>query len=168
MILQLPALSPLEPAMLGTILRAFISGITDEEVKHSTLRCMVLSDWSLLGTYTAAEDRRAKIELQRFQEKEQRLRDLSLRTETNGTCSEQAKAYLLPSLYSATLVLLHTESCPPQARPATELLHSRFEIGSVQVSMREFPQSKSNVLSARAPPTCSRVAQRTAQGSRRV
>jgi hypothetical protein len=63
--------------MLDTVLRAFIRGITDEEVRHSALRLMVSPDRSLLGVYNAAEEaRRAKFELQKFREKERRLKDL--------------------------------------------------------------------------------------------
>jgi hypothetical protein len=40
----LASLSSLESAMLDTILRAFIRGIADEEVKHAVLRHMVSPD----------------------------------------------------------------------------------------------------------------------------
>lgn len=70
-------LSPLESAMLDTILRAFIRGLNDDGIKRSAVAHIVSSDRSLFGVYTAAEEaRRAKIELQKLKQEEQKLKDL--------------------------------------------------------------------------------------------
>jgi hypothetical protein len=76
-ILQAP-LTSLESTMLNTIIRSFIRGIIDEDVKCQTFKGMGSPERSLLGMYTIAEKaRRTKIELQKFKKEEIKIKELN-------------------------------------------------------------------------------------------
>ncbi|SLM40420.1 hypothetical protein LPUS_11218 [Lasallia pustulata] len=53
---RLPALSPLEAAMLNTVMRAFTRGIRDPDVRREALRGLVSVERLLIRVYTMAED----------------------------------------------------------------------------------------------------------------
>jgi hypothetical protein len=63
--------------MLDTIIRSFIRGIIDEDIKCQAFKGMGSPERSLLGMYTIAEEaRRTKIELQKFKEEEMKIKEL--------------------------------------------------------------------------------------------
>ncbi len=75
--LSTPALSPLEAAMLDTVMRAFTRGIWDSDIRRDALRGLVLSDRSLYGVYSISEEsRRVKGEYAHLQEEEAKAQEL--------------------------------------------------------------------------------------------
>ena len=61
--------TPLENAMFDTVLRVFVWGLNDPDVRRDTLKGLVSVDWSLLGPYSIAEEcRRVKAECARLHE----------------------------------------------------------------------------------------------------
>ncbi|SLM35097.1 hypothetical protein LPUS_04151 [Lasallia pustulata] len=72
-----PALSPLEAAMLDTVMRAFTRGIRDSDIRRDALRGLVSSDRSLYGVYSISEEsRRAKGEYIHLQEEAAKAQEL--------------------------------------------------------------------------------------------
>ncbi|SLM39631.1 Zinc finger, CCHC-type [Lasallia pustulata] len=72
-----PALSPLEAAMLDTVMRAFTRGIRDSDIRRDALRGLVLWDRSLCGVYSISEEsRRAKGEYIHLQEEAAKAQEL--------------------------------------------------------------------------------------------
>ncbi|SLM37519.1 hypothetical protein LPUS_07377 [Lasallia pustulata] len=72
-----PALSPLEAAMLDTVMRAFTRGIRDLDIRRDALRGLVSSDRSLYRVYSISEEsRRAKGEYIHLQEEAAKAQEL--------------------------------------------------------------------------------------------
>ena len=70
-------LTLLESAILDTILRAFIRGLTDIEVRREATRGMASSDRSLRSIYNLAEEaRRTNLEIQKMLEEEMKTEEL--------------------------------------------------------------------------------------------
>ena len=84
-------LTMLESATLDIILRAFIRGFNDLEVrKEAAARGMTASDRSLRGIYQIAEEaERSRSELQKLEEEERRLNELSAYKQL--ACQNQTK-----------------------------------------------------------------------------
>lgn len=102
-ILQAP-LTSLESAMLDTIIRSFIRGIIDEDVKCQAFKRMGSPERSLLGVYTIAEEaRRTKIELQKFREEEMKTKELDFyKTLVKRNMGPQQLDALLTSFHSGS------------------------------------------------------------------
>jgi hypothetical protein len=70
-------LTLLESAMLNTILRAFIKGISDHTVQKEATRGMTATDRSLKSVYNLAEEaRRTNLEIQKLFEEEMKSKEL--------------------------------------------------------------------------------------------
>ncbi|SLM35380.1 hypothetical protein LPUS_04637 [Lasallia pustulata] len=77
-----PALSPLEAAMLDTVMRAFTRGIRDSDIRRDALRGLVSSDRSLYGVYSISEEsRRAKGEYIHLQEEAGKAQEVQVFSE---------------------------------------------------------------------------------------
>lgn len=72
-----PALTSIEESMLDSVVRSFTRGIQDPDVCWEAFRGLVMSDHSLLGVYTVAEEsRKAKAEYSKVQEEVARTQEL--------------------------------------------------------------------------------------------
>lgn len=70
-------LTTLKSTILDTIIKAFIRGIMDEDIKILILKGLVSAERSLLTVFIVAEEAaRAKIELKKLQNEKLRYRDL--------------------------------------------------------------------------------------------
>ncbi len=98
-----PGLSPLESAFLDTVLRAFIRGLTDQEIRKEATRGMAQADRSLLGIYSLAEEaRRTSLEIQKLLDEEAKTDELQFyKSLVQKNLPQQQVASLLAS-YHAT------------------------------------------------------------------
>ena len=70
-------LSTLEDAMLGYMIRSFVGGILDTDVKRESTRGLASAGRSLEGVYTVAEEaRRTKLEMKKLLDEEYKRREL--------------------------------------------------------------------------------------------
>ena len=70
-------LSTLKSVMLNTVLKAFVRSLLNKDVRRDLFKGLTISNRSLQGLYTLAEEaRRSKIELQKLEAEEQKLAEL--------------------------------------------------------------------------------------------
>jgi hypothetical protein len=99
-------LSLLESAMLDTILRAFIKGIADEDVRRDSTKMLASSERSLRGVYALAEEsRRTKLELQKLRDEEAKSKELDFYREV-------VQKTMTPSQIQVLMATYHDKESP--------------------------------------------------------
>ena len=74
-----PMLSMLEEAMLESVMKAFLRGLADPDVRREATRAVAAPDRSLRGAYTLAEEaRRTKAEIQKLNDEEYKTKENEL------------------------------------------------------------------------------------------
>lgn len=98
-----PGLNPMESAFLDTVLRAFIRGLNDQEIRKEATRGMAQADRSLLGIYSLAEEaRRTSLEVQKLLDEEAKTDELKFyKSLVEKNLPQQQVASLLASYHAA-------------------------------------------------------------------
>ena len=74
-----PMLSMLEEAMLESVMKAFLRGLANLDIRHEATRAVAGPDRSLRGAYTLAEEaRRTKAEIQKLNDEEYKTKENKL------------------------------------------------------------------------------------------
>ena len=72
-------LSMLEEAILESVMKAFLRGLADPDVRRDATRAVAAPDRSLRGDYTLAEEaRRIKAEIQKLNDEEKKTKENEL------------------------------------------------------------------------------------------
>ena len=72
-------LSMLEEAMLESVMKAFLRGLADPDVRREATRAVAAPDRLLRGAYTLAEEaRRIKAEIQKLNKEEYKMKENEL------------------------------------------------------------------------------------------
>jgi len=101
-------LTLLESAMLDTILRAFIKGISDHAVQREATRGMAATDRSLKSIYNLAEEaRRTNLEIQKLFEEEVKSKELTF-------YKNLAERNMTKSQIDALMTAFHSAATPNQ------------------------------------------------------
>ena len=112
----LPTLSPVESAMLDTVMRTFIRGLANPEIRMEATRAMSSGDRSLRMIYNLAEEaRRTNIEIQKLHDEESRTDELQFLRDLVRTN--------LPKHQVASLLASHQASKQPQQSPVRQPPH---------------------------------------------
>lgn len=95
-------LTPLKVAMLNTIIRAFIKGLTNVDLRRELTRGLASEARSLRGVFTITKEvRRTKYKLQKLTKEEQKLKENNiLRSLLQKTITKAQLNSIISSYYS--------------------------------------------------------------------
>ncbi len=125
-------LTLLESAMLDTILRAFIKGISDHIVQREATRGMAAADRSLKSIYNLAEEaRRTNLEIQKLFEEEVKSKELVFYKDLAERNMSKSQIDALMTAYHSAATpnqgpgwTFHSD--PPQFQPAPPLMPATY------------------------------------------
>ncbi len=126
-------LTLLESAMLDTILRAFIKGISDHTVQREATRGMAATDRSLKSIYNLAEEaRRTNLEIQKLFEEEIKSKELIFYKDLAERNMSKSQIDALMTAYHSAATpnqgpgwTFHSD--PPQFQPAPPLMPATYK-----------------------------------------
>ena len=117
----LPTLTPVESAMLDTVMRAFIRGLANPEIRKEATRAMASGDRSLRMIYNLAEEaRRTGIEIQKMHDEETKTDELQFYKDlAHKNLPKHQVASLLASHQATKQSQQSQARPPPQYQPWT-------------------------------------------------